>query len=77
MPGVKKQELTPGGRKRLVAAGRRVTKAEADLDDAREAWVALVRDLGISAVARELDLTPQSLSERVKVIERKAGQRGR
>lgn len=75
MPGMPKTELTNAGRKQLAAAEARMSKAEGDLDAARAAWAELTRRLGISAVAREMDLTPQSLSERVKTIERNAGKR--
>jgi hypothetical protein len=69
MPGLTKERLTKQGAKRLQAAQARVGKAEDGLADAREAWAALVRDLGISAVARELDLTAQAVAARVKYIE--------
>jgi hypothetical protein len=69
MPGLSKQMLTQQGKRRLATAQARVDKAEGGLADAREAWAALVRELGISAVARELDLTAQAVAARVKYIE--------
>jgi|SoimicmetaTmtLPB_FD_contig_51_4901514_length_1598_multi_2_in_0_out_0_2 DNA-binding transcriptional regulator LsrR (DeoR family) len=46
-------------------------KAEKDLNEARIAWAATVRDLGQAAVARELGLTSQGIAERLRVIEGK------
>jgi hypothetical protein len=70
---MEKQRLTKGQAKRLAAASARVKRAESDLDDARRAWADLVRELGSSAVARELDLTPQAVSARLKVIDTRSG----
>jgi DNA-binding transcriptional LysR family regulator len=46
-----------------------VDKAEDGLANVRHSWAVLVRELGISAVARELDLTAQAVAARVKYIE--------
>jgi hypothetical protein len=61
-----RQHRTKGQAKRLAAATVRVERAESDYDEARRVWAELVRELGSSAVARELDLTPQAVSARLK-----------
>jgi hypothetical protein len=53
----------------LGTAHTRADKAEDQLADARQAWAALVRELGISAVARELGVTAQAVAAGVKYIE--------
>jgi hypothetical protein len=70
---MEKQHLTKGQAKRLAVATARVERAENDRDAARRAWAELVREFGPSAVARALDLTPQAISARLKVIERRSG----
>ena len=72
---MKKQELTPAQQRRLKAASDRVDKAEDQLQSARADWAELVRELGISATARILDLTPQAVAERIKTIESRARRR--
>jgi hypothetical protein len=72
MPGVKKQELTSAQQRRLKAASDRVDRAEDQLQTARADWAELVREIGISATARFLDLTPQAVAERIKTIESRA-----
>jgi hypothetical protein len=54
-----------------TVATARMEKAEKDLNEARIAWAATVRDLGQAAVARELGLTSQGIAERLRVIEGK------
>src|SRR5512132_1460805 len=46
----------------LATAQAQVEKAEDQLADARQAWAALVRELGISGAARELDLTAEAVA---------------
>jgi DNA-binding Lrp family transcriptional regulator len=69
VPGMSKTKLDRDGIRRLRAAEKKI--AEARLE-----WAATVRDLGISAVAREVDLTPQALQQRIKRIESEKGQPG-
>ncbi|MEX1262958.1 MAG: LysR family transcriptional regulator [Actinomycetota bacterium] len=64
MPGPIPQTLTPAKRRRLAAAAGAIDRAE-------RAWAEFVRELGISACARELGITPQALSSRLAVIERR------
>ena len=45
--------------------------ASKSIDRAERTWAKLVRELGISACARELGITPQALSSRLAVIERR------
>lgn len=71
VPGLSQQKLSKAGERRLAAAERAITKAEGDLSAARQAWAETVRELGISAVARSLGVTPAAISERIKVIERR------
>ena len=73
VPGIPQSKLTASSRRRLAAASRKVGTAERGLAAARRSWAVLVRELGISACARELGITPQALSERVKTIERGSG----
>jgi hypothetical protein len=73
VPGMEKQHLTKAQAKRLAVATARVERAEGNVDEARRAWAELVREFGSSAVARELDLTPQAVSARLKVIEGRSG----
>jgi DNA-binding phage protein len=54
----------------LQSADRRLEDAEDDLIEARRAWAAVVRRLGISAVARELGVSRQAVRDRVLRIER-------
>lgn len=55
--------LTESERIRLLQAQARIDRAEAE-------WAAVVRKLGVAAVAREIGLTPQGLLRRVQKIER-------
>jgi hypothetical protein len=73
VPRMEKQHLTKTQAKRLAVATASVERAEGNLEEARRAWAELVRKLGSSAVARELDLTPQAVSARLKVIESRSG----
>jgi hypothetical protein len=73
VPRMTKQHLTKAQAKRLAAATARVERAEEDLYEARREWAELVREMGSSEVARALDLTPQAVSARLKVIERRSG----
>jgi transposase-like protein len=41
------------------------------IDDAEASWAATVRELSISACARHLGVTPQSLGWRIRSIERR------
>lgn len=70
MPGPPQQRLTAAERRRLLVVERKVERARADLELARERWAVVVRELGISAVSRELGVTVQALSQRVGAIER-------
>jgi hypothetical protein len=72
VPGLEQKRLTDGERRRLERALARIENAEAGVVEARAAFAALVRELGISASARAMGVTPQALSERVKTIERSA-----
>lgn len=65
MPGPPQRRLTDAERRRLDAAQRRVDEALEGVAEARRAWAETVRQLGIAAVARELQITSQALSERV------------
>jgi hypothetical protein len=75
VPRMEEQRLSKAQAKRLAAATARVERAESDYDEARHIWAELVRELGSSAVARELDLNPQAVSARLKVIESRSGRR--
>ena len=55
---------------RLAKAEDRFHSVEADLVKAKLDWAKLVRGLGVSAVARELGVTPQAVSDGVKAAER-------
>lgn len=44
-------------------------KAQRRIRVARVAWAKTVRELGISACARELGITPQSLASRLATVE--------
>jgi DNA-binding transcriptional LysR family regulator len=48
----------------------RLEAAETGLAEARRAWAAVVRALGISVVARELGVSRQAVRDRVLRIER-------
>jgi hypothetical protein len=62
--GVRAKRLTDWDRKRLAEAEERIRKAEL-------AWVKLVRELGIGAVARDSGtITSAGLSAKVRRIER-------
>jgi len=63
MPGPSQRRLTPAQARRLEAAAARI-------DRSRKEWAAVVRQLGVAPCARELGITPQALSERLKRIER-------
>jgi hypothetical protein len=69
---VPQTKLTAAGRRRLATASHKVDSSARHLAADRRAWAALVRELGIAACARELGITPQALSDRVKTIERAA-----
>jgi hypothetical protein len=73
VPRMEKEHLTKAQAKRLAAATARVERAEGNYDEARRVWAELVREFGSSAVARELDLTPQAISARLKVIDTRSG----
>jgi hypothetical protein len=73
VPGPPPVALNARDQARLRAAGRRLEEAEADLIEARRAWAAVVRRIGISAVARELGVSRQAVRDRVLRIERGAG----
>jgi predicted transcriptional regulator len=62
--------LSPADAQRLQKAEGGIRSAEHDLAQARIAWAKLVRKLGVSAVARQLDVTPQAVSDRVRAAER-------
>jgi hypothetical protein len=63
VPGPTQRVLTPRNRRRLLAATERIER------DRRE-WARLVRELGVAASARALNLTPQAVSQRLRTIER-------
>ncbi len=63
---MQRQKLTKADQRRLHAAQARLEKAEGDLTKTRAAWADLVRELGQAACARELDLTPQAVYERLR-----------
>lgn len=48
--------------------------AERRIYDARLAWARTIRAFGIAACARELGITPQALSQRLKTVERFASE---
>ncbi len=62
MPGPAQKRLSPAERRQLEAALAKIEKAEAD-------WANLTRRLGISAVAREMGLTPGAILQRVRKFE--------
>jgi DNA-binding Lrp family transcriptional regulator len=64
-------KLTAAQRRALERATRDMEALEAKLEDARRRWAALVRELGISACARELGTSRQALRDRVLRIERR------
>lgn len=64
VPGPRPQVLNRAQVRRLEAAERAIDRAEA-------AWARAVRELGIAACARHLGITPQALSSRLRVIERR------
>ncbi len=66
VPGVQRQKLTKIQQRKLAQVQARLVKADADQQAARKAWAALVEELGQAAVARELDMTPQAVYERVR-----------
>jgi hypothetical protein len=66
-------KLTAAQRRALERATRDLDGLEARLLEAERRFAALVRELGISACARELGVTRQALRERVVRIERRAG----
>lgn len=66
-------KLTAAQRRELKRATRDLEALERQLEDARSRWAALVRDLGLSACARDLGLSRQAIRERVVRIERRAG----
>ena len=70
VPGFPQQQLSDAERNRLERSLARIEGAETVLDERRREFAALVRELGISACARALGITPQALSERIKTIER-------
>lgn len=59
---VRQRVLSDAERRRLTAAEGKVAKAERE-------WSALVRSIGIAAVARDMGLTPQGLLRRIQKIE--------
>ena len=59
---IRQKVLTDAERRRLTAAEAKVGKAERE-------WADVVRALGVSAVAREIGLTPQGLLRRIQKIE--------
>jgi len=63
---VQRQTLTPGQKRRLQRAEARIARAEDDLREARGAWVVVVQELGQAACARELNITPQAVFDRLK-----------
>jgi DNA-binding transcriptional regulator LsrR (DeoR family) len=62
--------LTPDERARLRRVQDRLHRAEAALDAAHAAWAVEVDQLGQAAVARELGIPRQTVSERVRVQRR-------
>jgi hypothetical protein len=70
MPGLPQKTLTAAESRRLDRARARIDHAELGLVTSRAEFAALVRELGISACARTMGVTPQALSERIKTIER-------
>jgi len=72
MPRVTRQELSKTQERRIDALEPRIARGERDLHAAQAAWAAAVRKIGISAVARRMGLEPQTVRERVMVIERRA-----
>ena len=63
-------QLSEHGRKQLAAAERGVADAEKKLLEARR-YAAMVRELGQGACAREMGLTSQAISDRIRTIERR------
>jgi DNA-binding MarR family transcriptional regulator len=61
VPGPAQQRLTPAQAKKLRAVMRRI-------EDGQREWALLVKAYGVSAVARELGITPQAVSARVKKL---------
>lgn len=74
-PGPDAKVLSDEERDRLEEAEDRVAEAEAALLEAHREWAGVVRELGLSAVARELDISRQSIAERVAGYEKAAGPR--
>ena len=72
MPGLTQKTLSDVERRRLDRALARIEAAELGVGATRSAFAMLVRELGISACARAMGITPQALSERIKTIERDA-----
>lgn len=74
VPGPERHTLTSSETQQLAHAEARIKAAEDKVVQARLAWAKLVRRLGVSAVARALDVTPQAVSERVKAAERRSAE---
>jgi hypothetical protein len=72
MPGPEQRRLTAADRRALAAIERKIEIAESVLEAARVEWAALVREIGIGAVAREKGLTAAAISDRVRLIEKRA-----
>jgi predicted transcriptional regulator len=71
VPGLPKMELSAKDRRRLHALNARMEQAEADLEQVRQEWAKFVRAVGQAPVAREMDLTPQAVGDRIRNIERR------
>jgi hypothetical protein len=68
-------KLTPAQRRRLLQAAEALARAEERAEDARRRFAAIVRELGVSASARELGVGRQALQAKVARIERRETRR--
>jgi hypothetical protein len=69
MVGPPKGQIPERDVRRLEALEARIDRAEGQAAEARREWAALVRRVGIAAVARRLGVARQTLTERVQAIE--------
>lgn len=69
MAGPPKVKIGEKDARRLDALQARIERAEDQADHARALWAATVRAVGISAVARRMGISRQTLAERIKAIE--------
>lgn len=71
MSGPPKVTVSAKDARGLATLQARIDRAEAQAEQARQEWAKLVRSIGVAAVARELGISRQALTERVAIIERR------